>query len=347
MSNSRRRVLGLLGLIGVLPVSAWAQSTSSSSSSSSSADPPMVSCSVSTETPTYELRYTNTFELNDGRLTSSYGDALMSVSAAPVSQSFTPPFRDGATPGSSDIVDTYHPLISVTLNSTIGSGPSFHANIIVPSATAKGVAQMRDKDGALLGEVDIDSETPGDDPLNLTYSGLFNGAVVPSLQAGPVEIRILLDGQIAATYTYDVSHVDWRPYMAEQDAAFAAKTGVTLDEDGISNVEGCDDDSGCFFTTAASLTLGLGDDCWELRTLRTFRDGPLAKTVTGRALITRYYLEAPRLVAAIDRRPDAARVWLRKYWSHVLPCAILARLGLVGPAVAHYTRLFNRLEQLA
>ncbi|MEI9905998.1 MAG: hypothetical protein WDN06_20395 [Asticcacaulis sp.] len=32
---------------------------------------------------------------------------------------------------------------------------------------------------------------------------------------------------------------------------------------------------------------------------------------------------------------------------HILPCAVLARLGFVKIAIAHYTKLFHRLEQLA
>ncbi|MEI9905996.1 MAG: CFI-box-CTERM domain-containing protein [Asticcacaulis sp.] len=94
-------------------------------------------------------------------------------------------------------------------------------------------------------------------------------------------------------------------------------------------------------------TLGLSDDCWELHTLRRFRDGPLAQTPQGRALTTRYYAHAPRLVAGINRRADAARVWLRAYWTHILPCAVLASLSLHGAAVSHYTGLFARLERLA
>ncbi len=344
MSRSYRRTLGFLGLIGLLPVSAWAQANTSSDSSSS--DPPMIFCIASSETPTYELRYSNTFDLDGGRLTAGYGDALMTVDAAPVAQTFVAPYKDGAPIGASDIVDTVHPLMSVDLNSETGSGPSFHANIIVPSETAKGVAQMRDKAGALLGEVDLDSDTQTGDKLNRTFNGLFDAAVVPSVQAGPVEITVILDGQTAATYTYDVSHIDWKPYMANQDAVFTTKTGVTLDDNGLTNVDGCED-GGCFFTTAASLTLGLDDDCWELRTLRAFRDGPLSTTSAGRALIVRYYDEAPRLVAAVARRPDAVKVWLRSYWSHVLPCAVLARLGFNRLAVAHYTHLFTHLETLS
>ncbi|MEI9906002.1 MAG: hypothetical protein WDN06_20415 [Asticcacaulis sp.] len=91
----------------------------------------------------------------------------------------------------------------------------------------------------------------------------------------------------------------------------------------------------------------MSDDCWELRTLRRFRDGPLAQTPEGHALTARYYAEAPRLVDGINARRDAARVWLAAYWTHILPCAVMAHLGLHGTAIAHYSHLFNRLEKLA
>ena len=103
----------------------------------------------------------------------------------------------------------------------------------------------------------------------------------------------------------------------------------------------------CFFTMASVTTLGLSDDCWELQTLRRFRDGPRAVTPEGRALTARYYAEAPRLVDGINRREDAGLAWLKAYWSHILPCAVLAHLGLHRAAIAHYTALFAKLERLA
>lgn len=103
----------------------------------------------------------------------------------------------------------------------------------------------------------------------------------------------------------------------------------------------------CFFTTATCGAVGLPDECFELRTLRQFRDMNLMRSADGRALVAEYYRIAPALVAAIDARADARRVWIGLYRAYVLPVAVLARLGLSRLAVAHYARLVRRVRALA
>jgi len=138
---------------------------------------------------------------------------------------------------------------------------------------------------------------------------------------------------------------DLQPTIAAIDAKL-----LQLKQDRIAQrctVSGGSGGAGCFLTTAAVDTLGLADDCWELRTLRAFRDGPLLLQRGGGAVVEAYYALAPRLVEAIGQRSDAARVWLSAYWTGVLPSAIAARLGLTQLALALYTRMTRRLERLA
>lgn len=74
---------------------------------------------------------------------------------------------------------------------------------------------------------------------------------------------------------------------------------------------------GCFLTTATVGTVGLPDDCWELATLRAFRDGWLARHPGGAAL-TRALLPAGTAAGAPHRptrrraRRLAARLGLRR-----------------------------------
>jgi hypothetical protein len=117
----------------------------------------------------------------------------------------------------------------------------------------------------------------------------------------------------------------------EKDAH--AQTCATVSED-------------CFLTTAAVHTIGLADDCWELRTLRAFRDGPLQALSGGAALAADYYDRAPGIVDAIGARPDAAAIWLKTYWGGIVPCALAARLGLTRLALTLYRRMTLRLERL-
>lgn len=59
------------------------------------------------------------------------------------------------------------------------------------------------------------------------------------------------------------------------------------------------DGSGCFLTSACIQYYGLNDDCYQLQTLRKFRDNYLLQTYEGRALVQQYYFIAPQLVRLI------------------------------------------------
>ena len=93
--------------------------------------------------------------------------------------------------------------------------------------------------------------------------------------------------------------------------------------------------------------MGLADDCWELRTLRGFRDGFLSTFEAGRRLVEDYYARAPRIVERISARPDGRAIWLKTYFGGILPSAVAARLGMNGLALGLYRRMTERLERLA
>ncbi|MBQ2737374.1 MAG: hypothetical protein IJF38_01685 [Clostridia bacterium] len=58
--------------------------------------------------------------------------------------------------------------------------------------------------------------------------------------------------------------------------------------------------SGCFLTSACVDYLGKEDDCYELTTLRIFRDEYLKATEEGMELIKNYYEVAPSIVEKIN-----------------------------------------------
>jgi hypothetical protein len=99
----------------------------------------------------------------------------------------------------------------------------------------------------------------------------------------------------------------------------------------------------CFLTTACCELIGLDDDCFELRTLRAFRDGPLAAMPGGREDVALYYQLAPMILAEISRRGDSRRL-SRLYATHILPSALAARLGFNQIARILYTDMMRRLE---
>ena len=77
---------------------------------------------------------------------------------------------------------------------------------------------------------------------------------------------------------------------------------------------------GCFLTSACTAAHGLPDDCYELQTLRSFRDNWLIKTEGGIAAISHYYITAPKIVDAIDRTPNPKAIYEKIYTEIILPC---------------------------
>ena len=99
---------------------------------------------------------------------------------------------------------------------------------------------------------------------------------------------------------------------------------------------------GCFLTTACCDYMGRTDHCYELRTLRGFRDGWLAVQPEGRALIKEYYQIAPALCRALDGDSAALRTL---YWGTILPCVAAIRLGQNRIAYRLYCRMIARLRR--
>ncbi len=106
--------------------------------------------------------------------------------------------------------------------------------------------------------------------------------------------------------------------------------------------EKCVPPEGCFITTACCETLGLDDDCFELRTLRRYRDDVLANKPGGVADIAAYYELAPLILARLPR--EARTETLRSvYARYILPAALAARLGLNTLAYKLYVRMLDEL----
>ncbi|MCY4141318.1 MAG: hypothetical protein OXF56_24020 [Rhodobacteraceae bacterium] len=105
------------------------------------------------------------------------------------------------------------------------------------------------------------------------------------------------------------------------------------------------DDSGggglCFLTTAVVELSGVANDGPTLTTLRNFRDGWLAETEEGRALIADYYVLAPRIVSAIPEG-HAEWTWIAEQVDAARD-AIFA--GLNVEALAIYAGIIRRLQE--
>ena len=99
---------------------------------------------------------------------------------------------------------------------------------------------------------------------------------------------------------------------------------------------------GCFLTTACCEVLGLSDDCFELRTLRRYRDRVLIAMPDGHAALAAYYLVAPSILERLPQEERATQL-LSVYIRFILPSAVAARLGLDRLAYALYARMMDKL----
>ncbi len=93
------------------------------------------------------------------------------------------------------------------------------------------------------------------------------------------------------------------------------------------SIKKCDIED-CFITTACVRHIGLSDNCYELRTLRKFRDEVLPHLPQGKDAIKKYYDIAPKIVLHIEESAHAGRELSRLYVLYILPCVVFAKLGL-------------------
>jgi hypothetical protein len=99
----------------------------------------------------------------------------------------------------------------------------------------------------------------------------------------------------------------------------------------------------CFITTAACEVVGLQDDCFELRALRSFRDTYLAKTECGAVEIQQYYNLAPMVLDAMKESGVAKGEFLKLYWFSIVPSVIFTYLGLNQLTHWMYKRMMKNL----
>ena len=94
---------------------------------------------------------------------------------------------------------------------------------------------------------------------------------------------------------------------------------------------------GCFLTTACCQYKGLPDNCYELETLRKFRDEVLKENEEGKQLVKEYYRIAPGLVQKIEAMPDKERTEiLENIYQKILQVLNKIKSGDNEGAIARY-----------
>ena len=137
-------------------------------------------------------------------------------------------------------------------------------------------------------------------------------------------------------------------YCVKQEKAVDSDTYYkycrNYDYDDCPIYKGGSSSSGCFLTSACTAARGLPDDCRELQTLRSYRDNWLKKQPDGILLIAKYYEIAPKIVAAIDARPDRLAIYDKLYTELILPCVQMIDAGSNHDALKLYQNTTLTLE---
>ncbi len=101
----------------------------------------------------------------------------------------------------------------------------------------------------------------------------------------------------------------------------------------------------CYVTTAVCTTLGKGDHCYELETLRSYRDLYLANTEDGYEKIQNYYDVAPSIVKHINERSDSRMIYRNLYDEYIEPCIHMIERGENEKCERLYQEMLVNLKQ--
>ena len=101
--------------------------------------------------------------------------------------------------------------------------------------------------------------------------------------------------------------------------------------------------STCFLTTACCQYKNLPDDCYELTTLRMFRDTYLINTPDGKALIEEYYKIAPSLVNKIMENEEKETI-LEGIYAEVCKIISLIETQMYDQAIIAYKEMVFKVQ---
>lgn len=125
------------------------------------------------------------------------------------------------------------------------------------------------------------------------------------------------------------------------DLKTSSTSSVFLTEDSTSNEY---DD--CFLTSACTFSKQLPDNCYELETLRTFRDEYMKSFESGNKLVEEYYHIAPAIVKKINQMPNKKEIYEYMYQTLVMPSIAYIESGEKETAMEYYREYTEALNNL-
>ncbi|MDY3250661.1 MAG: CFI-box-CTERM domain-containing protein, partial [Candidatus Choladocola sp.] len=101
----------------------------------------------------------------------------------------------------------------------------------------------------------------------------------------------------------------------------------------------------CYITTAVCETFGKSDDCYELTTLRDYRDNYLASLPEGEELIRMYYDVAPTIVKHINQKSDSGEIYRSIWDTYLAPCISMIEHHQLEDCRSHYEDMVHTLQK--
>lgn len=92
----------------------------------------------------------------------------------------------------------------------------------------------------------------------------------------------------------------------------------------------------CFLTSACVSYYGLPDNCYELETLRNYRDNYLLQNTNGKNLVKEYYVIAPVIAKTISKHPQKEKYYTYIYNRVQRSCRAIESLQLEKASRIYY-----------
>jgi len=127
------------------------------------------------------------------------------------------------------------------------------------------------------------------------------------------------------------------------DSHNTSTTDTDVETDVTTNVENTGA-KGCFLTTACVEARNLPDDCYELETLRKFRDDYVKHLPGGKGIIEEYYEIAPRIIEEIEGTIHSAEIFEELYENLVRKSVRLIDFGHYQEAFENYRSTVKELK---
>lgn len=100
----------------------------------------------------------------------------------------------------------------------------------------------------------------------------------------------------------------------------------------------------CYVTTAVCRSLRKPENCYELTTLKRYRDEYLANAEGGSELIHAYYDIAPTIVKRIEKEADAEAKYRYLWETYLKPCISLIEAGQNEACKELYVEMVEKLH---